>query len=269
VGAIRAAAVAVTLAGALAACNDMSTPAAAPTPAATLATTAASPVVAAPTPSRPLTQTPTAQTPTAQIPSARKPPQRAVSQTAFRWSGRTVTTAELGKSWHHGCPVGAASLRAVTMTFWGFDHKTHTGTLIVNARVVSAVADAFRQIYAARFPIRQMVPIAAYGGDDNKSMAADNTSGFNCRAAVSNGPKTWSMHAFGEAIDINTVENPYTLDGTVRPPSGKPYTDRSNVRPGMVVRGSAPTRAFSAVGWGWGGNWSSSPDYQHFSSNGK
>jgi len=180
-----------------------------------------------------------------------------------------VSTAELGKSWHHGCPVGAASLRAVTLTFWGFDHTAHTGTLIVNARVVSAVVVAFRQIYAARFPIRQMVPIAAYGGDDNKSMAADNTSAFNCRAAVSNGPKTWSMHAFGEAIDINTVENPYTLDGTVRPPSGKPYTDRSNVRPGMIVRGSSPTRAFSAVGWGWGGNWSSSPDYQHFSTNGR
>ncbi|HMC69003.1 MAG TPA: M15 family metallopeptidase, partial [Mycobacteriales bacterium] len=145
----------------------------------------------------------------------------------------------------------------------------HAGTLVVNARVVPAVVDAFRQIYAARFPIRQMVPIAAYGGDDNKSMAADNTSSFNCRAAVSNGPKTWSMHAFGEAIDINTVENPYTLDGTVRPPSGKPYTNRSRVRPGMIVRGSSPTRAFSAVGWGWGGNWSSSPDYQHFSSNGK
>ena len=180
-----------------------------------------------------------------------------------------MTTAELGKSWHQGCPVGAASLRAVTLTFWGFDRAAHTGTLVVNARVVSAVVDAFRQVYAARFPIRQMVPIAAYGGDDNKSMAADNTSSFNCRPAVSNGPKTWSMHAFGEAIDINTVENPYTLDGTVRPPSGKPYTNRSWVRPGMIVRGTAPTRAFSAVGWGWGGNWSSSPDYQHFSTNGR
>lgn len=202
--------------------------------------------------------------------SAIKPVQHAVSHAvAFRWSSRAVTAAELGKSWHRGCPVGAASLRAVTMSVWGFDRKAHTGTLIVNARVVSAVVAAFRQIYAARFPIRQMVPIAAYGGDDNKSMAADNTSAFNCRAAVSNGPKTWSMHAFGEAIDINTVENPYTLDGTVRPPSGKPYTNRSWVRPGMIVRGSSPTRAFSAVGWGWGGNWSSSPDYQHFSTNGR
>jgi hypothetical protein len=193
----------------------------------------------------------------------------AARASAFRWSSRAVTAAELGKSWHPGCPVAPGSLRALRLTFWGFDHAAHTGTLVVSARVVPAVAEAFRQIYVARFPIRQMVPVAAYGGDDNKSMAADNTSAFNCRYAVSNGPKQWSMHAYGQAIDINTVENPYTLNGTVRPPSGKPYTNRSNVRPGMIVRGSAPVRALSAVGWGWGGNWSSSPDYQHFSSNGK
>ena len=180
-----------------------------------------------------------------------------------------MTAAELGKSWRAGCPVGPSSLRAVAVRFWGFDHRAHTGTLVVNARVVPAVVSALRAMYAARFPIRQMVPIAAYGGDDNKSMAADNTSAFNCRAAVANGPKRWSMHAYGEAIDFNAVENPYTLDGRVYPPNGKPYTNRSDVRPGMVVRGSAPVRAFSAVGWGWGGYWSSSPDYQHFSSNGK
>jgi hypothetical protein len=262
VRAIRAAAVAVTLVSALAACNDTSKPAAAtrPTPTPNLSTASASPVATAVTPSRHPAVTPSAK---------KSPVSGLVSQPPFRWSSRAVTTQELGKSWHSGCPVGAASLRAVTMTIWGFDFKAHTGTLVVNARVVPAVVHAFRQIYVAYFPIRQMVPIAAYGGDDNKSMAADNTSSFNCRAAVSNGPKTWSMHAFGEAIDINTVENPYTLDGTVRPPSGKPYTDRTRVRRGMIVRGSSPTRAFIAVGWGWGGNWSSSPDYQHFSTNGR
>jgi hypothetical protein len=253
----------VTVAGALAACNDTGTPASAPAPTLTSTSPTASPTASA---SRLATTSTPSHRP---LPTAAATKPVVVRAAAFRWSSRTVTTAELGKSWHHGCPVGAASLRAMTLTFWGFDHKAHTGTLVVAARVVPAVAEAFRQIYAARFPIRQMVPIAAYGGDDNKSMAADNTSSFNCRAAVSNGPKTWSMHAFGEAIDINTVENPYTLDGTVRPPSGKPYTDRSRVRPGMIVRGSSPTRAFSAVGWGWGGNWSSSPDYQHFSTNGR
>jgi hypothetical protein len=180
-----------------------------------------------------------------------------------------VTAAELGKSWHAGCPVGPASLRAVSVTYWGFDHAAHTGTLVVSARVVSQAAEAFRRMYDARFPFRRIVPIAAYGGDDNPSMAADNTSGFNCRYAVANGPKRWSVHAYGEAIDIDPVENPYTLDGRVYPPAGKPYTNRSQGRPGMAVPGGVAVRAFSAVGWGWGGRWSSSPDYQHFSANGK
>jgi D-alanyl-D-alanine carboxypeptidase len=139
----------------------------------------------------------------------------------------------------------------------------------VNSAVVPAVVAAFRGMYDVRFPIRQMQPIAAYGGDDNKSMAADNTSAFNCRLAVSDGPPSWSMHAYGEAIDINTLENPYRLNGTVRPPAGATYMDRSNVRPGMIVVGSAPVHAFAAMHWGWGGNWSSSPDYQHFSVNGR
>src|SRR4051794_118756 len=187
---------------------------------------------------------------------------------SFSYRTAAVTAASLGRSWHPGCPVGPASLAAVTMSFWGFDGRAHTGTLVVNRSVVTPIVTAFRSMYDARFPIRQLQPVAAYGGSDDRSMAADNTSAFNCRYAVSNGPKSWSMHAYGEAVDIDPLENPYRLDGKVLPPAGAPYMDRSNVRHGMVVAGSAPTRAFAAVGWGWGGNWSSTPDYQHFSSNG-
>lgn len=175
----------------------------------------------------------------------------------------------LGRSWHPGCPLGASSLRAVAVTYWGFDHAAHAGTLVVNTAVVRAVVVVMKNAYRARFPIRHITPIAAYGGDDNASMAADNTSGFNCRAAVASGPRHWSMHAYGEAIDVNPVENPYELNGRVRPPDGKPYTNRHDKRPGMAVPDSSLVRAFDQVGWGWGGRWSSSPDYQHFSSNGR
>lgn len=218
----------------------------------------------------------TSETPTTPAPAPSATPTLTAAAPAattrpapFRWSSGPVSAAQIGRSWHAGCPVAPAQLRAVSLTYWGFDNTSHVGTLVVNARVVGAIVGAFRRIYAARFPIRQIVPIAAYAGDDNKSMAADNTSAFNCRYAVANGPKTWSMHAYGEAVDINTLENPYTLDGRVYPPAGRPYTDRSDVRRGMIVRGSSPVTAFSAVGWGWGGNWSSSPDYQHFSANGR
>ena len=192
----------------------------------------------------------------------------ASTQPSFRWSQSRVTAAQLGGSWHSGCPVGPSELRTVHMTFWGFDHREHTGALVVRSTVVQAVVSAFHAMYRGRFPIRHMWPIAKYDGNDYRSMRNDNTSAFNCRYAKANGAKHWSMHAYGEAVDINPVENPYEFDGNTIPRKGAPYTNRSNVRPGMVVPGSKPVRAFAAVGWGWGGNWSSSPDYQHFSTNG-
>src|SRR5690349_4802953 len=235
----------------------------------------AAPATAATTPAASALPTTTAPSPTT-APKKKHRPQathlttpRNLGAPPFTYATSAVTAAQLGKSWHHGCPVGPASLVNVTMTFWGFDHAAHRGTLVVNRSAVSAITGAFRRMYAAKFPIRQMQPIAAYGGDDDTSMNHDNTSAFNCRLAVSNGPKSWSMHAYGLAVDIDPLENPYRLDGKVLPPAGAPYMDRSNVRPGMVVRGSSPVVAFTAMGWGWGGNWSSTPDYQHFSSNGR
>jgi len=154
------------------------------------------------------------------------------------------------------------------MSYWGFDGQAHTGTMVVNAAVVDAVVRVFSSLYDAHFPLREMVPQAAYGGDDNAAAAADDTSGFNCRYAVAPGPPSWSVHAYGEAIDVNDVENPYFEGTTVIPPAGAAYAQRSDVRPGMAVPGGPLVTAFAAVGWQWGGRWSGSPDYQHFSANG-
>jgi len=101
-------------------------------------------------------------------------------------------------------------------------------------------------------------------------MAADNTSGFNCRRAVAPGPPQWSMHAYGLAIDVNTVQNPYIEAGAgVHPSAGAAYINRSDIRPGMAYPGGILVSAFRSVGWGWGGYWARSPDYQHFSVNGR
>ena len=154
------------------------------------------------------------------------------------------------------------------LSYWGFDNQSHLGMIIVNASVVDQIIEVFSTLYAARFPIEEMVPQAAYGGDDNAAAAADDTSGFNCRYAVAPGPSQWSMHAYGEAIDVNDVQNPYVAGATIIPPAGAAYLDRSDVRPGMAVPGGALVDAFSAVGWGWGGNWAGTTDYQHFSTNG-
>ena len=99
-------------------------------------------------------------------------------------------------------------------------------------------------------------------------MAADNTSAFNCRYAVAPGPKSWSAHAYGEAIDVDPVENPYLEGGKVLPPAGEPYADRTRTRPGMAVPGGVLVSAFASVGWQWGGRWTASPDWQHFSATG-
>jgi hypothetical protein len=178
-----------------------------------------------------------------------------------------VSASELGSSWHAGCPVVPASLRLLHMSYWGFDNRPHAGAMVVNRSVATAVVTVFARLYGARFPIRRMLTVDAYGGDDRASMAADNTSGFNCRYVPGSSPPRWSAHAFGEAIDVNTVENPYVSGSLVSPPAGNAYLDRANRRPGMAGAGTALNDAFAAVGWFWGGRWSS-PDYQHFSKNG-
>jgi hypothetical protein len=186
----------------------------------------------------------------------------------FHASVSPVTVAELGKSWHAGCPVGPRDLRNLTVSYVGFDGRAHTGTLVVHRDVAANVTTVFRTLYTKRFPIRRIEPVAKYGGDDHRSMAADNTSAFNCRYAQAAGPKRWSAHAYGKAIDVNTVENPYVQGSYVSPPAGRAYTDRSRYRKGMAVAGGVLVKAFASVGWLWGGRWTASPDYQHFSATG-
>ena len=186
----------------------------------------------------------------------------------FAASISPVTAAELRYSWRPGCPVGPAQLRRVRVAYWGFDGRRHVGALVVRDRVAPQVVVVFRRLYRARFPIRRLRPIDAYRGSDPRSMAADNTSGFNCRYAVAPGPKRWSVHAYGEAVDVNPVENPYLEGGAVRPPAGARFLDRSRARAGMAVPDGTLVSAFAAAGWQWGGRWTASPDWQHFSATG-
>jgi D-alanyl-D-alanine carboxypeptidase len=179
-----------------------------------------------------------------------------------------VRWADLRHSYRAGCPVAPAQLRTVRLSYWGFDGRPHVGKLVVNRRVTRDVVTVFRRLHAARFPIRRMVPVSAYRGSDDASMAADNTSGFNCRLAVGSTTGAWSVHAYGLAIDVNPVENPYVLGGRVLPPAGRRYLDRTRRRRGMAVERSVLVAAFADVGWRWGGRWTGSPDYQHFSTTG-
>ena len=172
-----------------------------------------------------------------------------------------------GVSWHKGCPVPIRSLRLMKIAFHGFDGERKIGKLVVHKDAVETMRVAFRSMWRNDFKIRRMLLVERYGGDDRRSMRADNTSAFNCRKVA--GTDRWSQHAYGRAIDINPVENPYVgSDGSVSPQEGEAYVDRSQHKKGMIHAGDSTVRAFERRGWGWGGYWSSAKDYQHFSATG-
>ena len=172
-----------------------------------------------------------------------------------------------GSSWHEGCPVELRELRVVRLTYRGFDGDAHVGRLVVHRRWADEMLEVFARIYARDFPIRRVRLVDAYGADDRESMRHDNTSAFNCRYVA--GTTTWSQHAFGRAIDVNPVENPYVDGSYVSPRNGRPYADRADLRPGMIGERDVVWRAFRSIGWEWGGTWASAQDYQHFSANGR
>ena len=169
----------------------------------------------------------------------------------------------MSASWHSGCPVDLADLRYLTVTHHGFaDGEVAQGELVLHSDVADGVVTVFRALFDAGYPIRSMRLVDDYGGSDDASMAADNTSAFNCRAIT--GGTDWSQHAYGRAIDLNPVENPYVLGRSVQPRAGRVFADRAN-GPGVIQPGDVVVQAFAAIGWSWGGAWSSPVDYQHFS----
>lgn len=176
-------------------------------------------------------------------------------------------------NWHQGCPVPLSRLRLLTVTHWGFDGRAHTGQLVVNENAVAPLQTVFRHLYRMHFPIRHMRAVDEYGLRRSRPRDGDVTASFECRQAVPSpcvggtGTGSWSEHAYGEAVDLNPVENPYVGCGTTRDRSALSFLDRSRLRSGMVT--PAVVAAFRSVGWGWGGAWSgSTKDYMHFSATG-
>jgi hypothetical protein len=208
----------------------------------------------------------------APAPGASSPSNRLLQgQAAFRGEIRRIDAAQAqrmaGVSWRIGCPVPLRNLRLLTLSHWGFDGRVRAGRLIAHEDVARDVLGVFRRLHAARFPIRRIVLVDAYGGSDFRSIEADNTSAFNCRYV--DGTKRWSEHAYGRAIDVNPIENPYVSDGRTSHSASTPYLDRLRHRPGMAYGGGVLVRAFDKIGWGWGGRWTSVKDYQHFSASGR
>lgn len=148
-------------------------------------------------------------------------------------------------------------LTLVTVSYWSFDHKLHRGQVVIHKDLVADVKAIFQELKRRKFPIAHVIPVVRYHWSDDASMAANNSSGFNYRLVP--GKKKLSNHAFGRAIDINPVQNPFIQDGVTMPP-GAVYDP---AQAGTITEGPI-VQAFEKRGWRWGGRWYTSTDWQHF-----
>jgi hypothetical protein len=196
---------------------------------------------------------------------------------SFHSSVKPLTNAQKtmlkkGGAWHKGCPVGFSDLRVLTVTYRGFDKHNHTGQLITNRKAAGSLSKVFHRLYVIHFPIRYLDLQKTYV-PSKYPKDGDGSGSFECRQAVPSpcsggtGTGSWSNHAYGLAVDLNPVENPYVGCGMSRDPKAQSYRDRSRHRPGMVTM--QVRKAFASIGWGWGGSWAgNTKDYMHFSVNG-
>ncbi|CAM4192489.1 M15 family metallopeptidase [Kibdelosporangium persicum] len=185
----------------------------------------------------------------------------------YRSTVAPVPAGVLARStWQAACPVGKDDLRYLTMSFWGFDGRPHTGEMIVHAKVAEQVTGVFAKLYEARFPLEEMRVTAPAELTAPPTGDGNSTTAFVCRPA--RGRTNWSAHAYGLAIDVNPFCNPYSKGELVLPELASAYLDRGRVRPGMIRAGDTAERAFAAIGWTWGGTWRSPQDLMHFSATG-
>lgn len=168
--------------------------------------------------------------------------------------------------WDEDCPVHYSRLRLLDIKHIDFDGNTNSGQLLVLDSVAEQVISIFKELYDLRFPIDSILLIDEFEGDDVRSMEANNTSAFNSRKVM--GTNRWSSHAFGLAIDVNTVQNPYiriqeeTSSAKIYPSAGVNYVNRNSRKKGMV---EAIVPIFAKHGFtNWGGNWENPLDYHHF-----
>ncbi|MCP4498569.1 MAG: M15 family metallopeptidase [Deltaproteobacteria bacterium] len=170
-----------------------------------------------------------------------------------------------GVTWHPGCPVPLEELRNLRFAHHDAKGKIQEGVLVVHSSVGPQWELIFGVLFSQGFVIEKAAPIRKYGGDDDKSMRNNNTSSFNCRKVT--GGKGFSKHAYGVAIDVNPLWNPYVKrrgkNIKVEPEAGRVFIKREN-RMGTIVADDDVVRIFRLFGFTWGGRWRSVKDYQHF-----
>jgi len=147
----------------------------------------------------------------------------------------------------------------IDVQYYSFDGKLHQGQLVVHNDVKEDVLEIFDIIKEIEYPVNKVVPIVVFDWSDNASMDDNNTSAFNYRFI--SGTKRLSNHAFGKAVDINPINNPYiTSNGKIIPSAGSYDTKKFET----FTDDHPVVKAFKDRGWRWGGNFNSYKDYHHF-----
>lgn len=178
-----------------------------------------------------------------------------------------IFQAMQGRSYRDNPYISGEDLRYLKVSHYGFDGRSHPGELVVNHQIAEEILDIMKELYVHRYPIEKMVLIDAYDGDDNRSMADNNSSAFNYRLIA--GTNRLSSHSLGLAIDINPRYNPYIRPdgkgGKLTEPEGSlPYVDRTKDFPYKIDENDLCYRLFTEHGFIWGGDWTTVKDYQHF-----
>ena len=172
-----------------------------------------------------------------------------------------------GRSYPARCPIARSDLRYLIIPHFDGRGNIRIGEMVCNRAIASDLIEIFKELFRQRYPIEKMRLIDDFNGDDEASMAANNTSCFNYRRVA--GSRSLSLHARGMAVDINPLYNPMvgtTRKGILRvsPSEGKPYADRTQTNPYFIRRGDSVWQLFRRHDFTWGGSWRTKKDYQHF-----
>ncbi|MFT4554126.1 MAG: hypothetical protein ACI9S8_002771, partial [Chlamydiales bacterium] len=179
--------------------------------------------------------------------------------------------ARMKPFWKKKNPVPFKDLRYLKIKHWGFDGNDHEGEIVIHRELATEVREIFEELYERKFPIKSLRLIEDFEADDEKSMAANNSSGF-CSRYITGSTSRFSLHSHGRAIDINPVQNPYINGDILLPEQGELYRNRTLSQIGMIYEENPCHHAFLSRGWKWGGDWRTlshaNPnkfDYHHFS----
>lgn len=181
-------------------------------------------------------------------------------------SDSRISSIKACADWSEDCPVSIQRLVEVNIVHRDFEGRDQSGQLIVLDELGENVKSIFQELYEMKFPLHKVVPSDEFGGDDVMCMNANISSAFNCRRVMNT--DRWSSHAYGAAIDINPVQNPYVLindeenTAKIYPNGGSKFLNRGLQEAGMV---EPIVSIFKKHGFtDWGGAWRSPLDYHHF-----